>query len=140
MTWALFLADFVVAVHLAYLIFVLLGGFLGLRDVRWIGPHLLVCLWGVVGTWSAAICPLTVLEKWFIRLGGAIPYDGPFISHYLTGQLYPADAQAEVWLTTALVVLTSYVVVGYHLHTHRPHGGRHTHRAHGDRHRHLAHV
>ena len=120
MTTALFLADVVVVVHLAFLGYVLLGGFLGLRDVRWLVPHLVALAWGVIGVESTKVCPLTSLEKWFIELSGGIPYDGPFISHYLTGHLYPVGAQDEVWLLCATVVLTSYVVVLVHHHRHHP--------------------
>ena len=127
MTTALFLADVVVALHVAFLGYVLLGGFLGLRDVRWLVPHLLAVGWGVIGVESTRVCPLTGLEKRFIELGGGIPYDGPFISHYLAGHLYPADAQDQVWLLCAMVVLTSYVVVLVHHNRH--------HRAHHDGHR-----
>jgi hypothetical protein len=124
-TTALFFADVVVAVHLAFLGFVLLGGFLGLRDVRWLVPHLLAVAWGVIGVESTKVCPLTILEKWFIEQSGAIPYDGPFISHYLTGHLYPAGAQDEVWLLCATVVLASYVVVLIHHRHHPTHHGDH---------------
>jgi hypothetical protein len=130
MTTAMFFADLVVAVHLAFLGYVLLGGFLGLRDVRWLLPHLLAVAWGVVGVESAHGCPLTSLEKWFIEQSGGVPYDGPFISHYLTGHLYPADAQDQVWLLCATIVLTSYVVVLVHHNRRRL--------AHHDDHRHAS--
>jgi hypothetical protein len=115
------LADLVVVVHVAYLGFVVLGGFLGLRDGRWLVPHLLTVAWGVVGTMTRLPCPLTSLEKWLDSLAGGSTYDGPFISHYLAGTLYPADAQALVWQATAAVVAASYVVVG--VHHHRAHAG-----------------
>lgn len=115
------LADLVVVVHVAYLGFVVLGGFLGLRDARWLLPHLATVVWGVVGTMTHLPCPLTSLEKWLDSLAGASSYDGPFITHYLVGTLYPADAQSLVWQATAAVVAASYVVVG--LHRHRAHAG-----------------
>ena len=130
MTTALFLADVVVVVHLAFLGYVLLGGFLGLRDVRWLVPHLLALAWGVIGVESTKVCPLTILEKWFIEQSGATPYDGPFISHYLTGHLYPAGAQDQVWLLCATIVLASYVVVLVHHHRQQV-----RHPAHHDDHR-----
>ena len=49
---AALLADLVVVLHVAYLGYVVLGGFLGLCDVRWLLPHLVTVVWGVlqVGT------------------------------------------------------------------------------------------
>jgi hypothetical protein len=121
-----FLATVVVGIHLLYLVFVVAGGFLALRDIRWLGPHVASVVWGVVGTLTAAPCPITALEKWLITLSGGTPYNGPFISHYLVGTLYPLEAQWLVWQLTALVVLTSYgVVARHHLRAHlfpgRPH-------------------
>jgi hypothetical protein len=115
------LADLVVVLHVTYLGFVVLGGFLGLRDGRWLLPHLVSVTWGVVGTMTHLPCPLTSLEKWLDSLAGASSYDGPFITHYLAGTLYPADAQSLVWQATAAVVAASYVVVG--VHHHRTHAG-----------------
>lgn len=116
MRMAAVLADVVVVVHLAYLGYVVLGGFLGLRDVRWLWPHLAASAWGLIGTMTRLPCPLTSLEKWLDTTAGTAPYDGPFISHYLVGTLYPADAQALVWQVTAAVVAASYVVTLAHLH------------------------
>lgn len=113
---AALLADLVVVLHVAYLGYVVLGGFLGLRDVRWLLPHLVTVVWGVVGTMTRLPCPLTELEKWLNTVAGASTYDGPFIAHYLAGTLYPADAQTLVWQATAAVVAGSYLVVmGHHL-------------------------
>jgi hypothetical protein len=104
------LADLVVVVHLAYLGYVVLGGYLGLRDVRWLIPHLAASAWGVIGTITRLPCPLTGLEKSLDTLAGASTYDGPFIAHYLAGTLYPANTQPLVWQATAAVVAASYVV------------------------------
>lgn len=113
---AALLASLVVVGHLAYLAFVLLGGFLGLRDVRWLLPHAVSVVWGVVGTLTRLPCPLTTLEKWLDTTAGVSTYDGPFITHYLAGTLYPADAQPLVWQASAAVVAASYVTVLVHRH------------------------
>lgn len=112
------LADLVVAVHVAYLCYVVLGGFLGLRDVRWLLPHLVAVGWGVLGTATRLPCPLTQVEKWLDTSAGAATYDGPFIAHYLAGTLYPVEAQPLVWQATAAVVVASYVVVHVRHHHH----------------------
>lgn len=119
------LADLVVVAHLAYLGYVVLGGLLGVSDARWLLPHLVSVTWGVLGTMTRLPCPLTQLEKWLDATAGASTYDGPFITHYLAGTLYPADAQPLVWQATAAVVAASYVVVLVHHHRDRvEHAGR----------------
>ena len=119
------LADLVVVAHLAYLGYVVLGGLLGVSDARWLLPHLVSVTWGVLGTMTRLPCPLTQLEKWLDTTAGASTYDGPFITHYLAGTLYPADAQPLVWQATAAVVAASYVVVLVHHHRDRvEHAGR----------------
>lgn len=105
------LADLVVVVHLAYLGYVVLGGLLGLRDVRWLVPHLASVAWGVAGTATRLPCPLTALEKKLDTAAGVSTYDGPFIAQYLAGTLYPVQVQPLVWQAAATVVAGSYLVV-----------------------------
>ena len=121
---AALLADVVVVVHLAYLGYVLLGGLLALRDLRWLAPHLVSVVWGVLGTVTRLPCPLTSLEKWLDSGAGTSTYDGPFITHYLAGTLYPADAQPLVWQLSAAVVAATYVAVIAHHHRHGSPAGR----------------
>lgn len=104
-------AQVVVVLHLAYLVYVVLGGFLGLRSLIWLWPHMITVAWGVFGLFASVECPLTDLEKWLLTLGGVEPYDGPFIDHYLTGVVYPTAWEDLVMSLGAVVVLTSYVVV-----------------------------
>jgi hypothetical protein len=114
-------AQVVVVLHLAYLLYVLLGGFLGLRGLGWLWPHVITAVWGTVGVLTAAPCPLTVLEKYLRAEAGQETYVGPFIDHYLAGTLYPAAWQDWVWMLCALTVLTSYAVsVGRHVSRQAP--------------------
>jgi len=57
------LADLVVLVHFAFLLFVVLGGPLVLRwpGVAWV--HVPAALWGILIEFSGWICPLTPLEN-----------------------------------------------------------------------------
>lgn len=105
----LLLAGVVVVLHLAFLGYLVLGGLLGLRDRRWLWPHAATVAWGLSSILLHVPCPLTSLEKWLVETGGGTPYDGPFITHYLTGTLYPPSAGQVVLLLVALVVLGSYV-------------------------------
>jgi hypothetical protein len=84
------LTDLTVAVHFAFLIFVVAGGFLARRH-RWlVVPHLLAAAWGVyVEATPGLICPLTPLENAFALRAGEAGYDGGFIEHYLVPIIYP---------------------------------------------------
>jgi hypothetical protein len=115
------LAAVVAALHGAALVYIVLGGFLGLRDVRWLLPHLATVAWVVVGGALLAVCPLTSLEKWLIVQGGGTPYDGNFIGHYVVGTFYPTSLAETVRFLSLVVVLASWaMVVHRHAAARRP--------------------
>lgn len=108
---AALLAAGVVVLHLAYLIYAAVGGFLGLRRRAWLWPHLASTAWSVVVTTTPVGCPLTAAEKWLLERAGRSPYEGSFTAHYLRDVLYPAQYEVAVWLTMMGLALTSYVLV-----------------------------
>ncbi|MCX5884736.1 MAG: DUF2784 domain-containing protein [Proteobacteria bacterium] len=88
MAYRLF-TDIVVIVHLGFVLFVVLGGFLALRW-RWvIWLHLPAAIWGILIEFAGWTCPLTPLENYLQRQGGEMGYRGGFIEHYLVSVLYP---------------------------------------------------
>ena len=100
------LADLVVAVHLAFVGFVVLGGLAVWRWPRLVWLHLPAVVWGVGIELSGAICPLTPWENWLRHQAGDGGYQGDFVERYLLPLLYP------VGLTrTDQVVLGCLVVV-----------------------------
>jgi hypothetical protein len=109
------LADLVVFVHLAFVVFVLLGGLLALRWPRAAWVHLPAAAWGVWVEAAGWVCPLTPLENWLRRRAGGDAYATGFVEHYLAPILYPAWLTREIqWLLGALVVAINaavYVVV-----------------------------
>ena len=84
------LADLVLLLHLAFVLFVILGGLLVLRRpvIAWL--HLPCAAWGVLIEFAGWICPLTPLEVSLRMRGGEAGYAGGFIAHYVTAALYPA--------------------------------------------------
>ena len=84
------LADAVVLLHLAFVLFVLLGGLLVLRWPRLAWVHLPVVAWGAGIAFLGAICPLTPLENHWRRLAGEEGYAGGFVEHYVIALLYPS--------------------------------------------------
>jgi len=84
------LADAVLLAHLAFILFVVLGGLLVLRRPRAAWLHLPAACWGVLIEYAGWICPLTPLENALRERGGLAGYPGGFIEHYLTALIYPA--------------------------------------------------
>jgi hypothetical protein len=82
-------ADLVLIIHLAFVIFVVLGGLLVLRWRALMWLHVPVVLWGVAIELIGFVCPLTPLEVWLREQGGEAGYEGGFIAHYITALLYP---------------------------------------------------
>ena len=83
------LADALLVVHAAFVVFVVLGGGLVYLRPRAAWLHLPAVVWGVGIEWSGAICPLTPLEQWLRVQAGAGGYEGTFIEHYVWPLLYP---------------------------------------------------
>jgi hypothetical protein len=105
------LADLVLVLHLAFIVFVVAGGLLALRWRRAPFVHLPAALWGVFVEVSGGACPLTPLENALRRAAGASGYSGGFIEHYLVPTIYPATLSQPVQLLLAgLVVLTNALV------------------------------
>lgn len=97
--------------HLAYLVYAAVGGFLALRNLKWLWPHLISTTWSVIVTLTALSCPLTALEKWLISLAGRTPYEGSFTEHYLRDVLYPVEYEISIWLGMIGLACLSYVIV-----------------------------
>jgi hypothetical protein len=83
------LADVVVVVHGAFVVFVIVGAFLALRW-RWlVWLHVPAAIWGVLIEYAGWICPLTPLENALRARAGESGYTGDFIEHYVLRALYP---------------------------------------------------
>ena len=105
------LADLVLIVHLAFVIFVLCGGLLVLRW-RWVAwLHLPAAVWGAVVEFTGWICPLTPLENWLRTQGGKASCRSDLIAQYLLPMLYPEGLThpVQLLLGTGVVVLNAAV-------------------------------
>ncbi len=83
------LADAVVVIHLGFVVFVVLGGFLLRRWPNLVYAHAPAAIWGVLIEFAGWLCPLTPLENALRARGGHAGYEGGFIDHYLIPILYP---------------------------------------------------
>jgi len=109
------LADLLVVFHLAFLLFVSIGGVLVLWRRRVALLHVPAVIWGVFIELSGGVCPLTPMEVRFRALGGEAGYSGSFMDRYVVPILYPPgltrEAQIVLGLLVAAVNLGIYVVV-----------------------------
>lgn len=108
LTWpstALLLADAVLLLHLAFVLFVLFGGLLAFRWRTILRVHLPAVVWGAFVEFSGWICPLTPLENWLRAQGGEDGYQSDFVAHYVLPLLYPAGLTQEIQLILGAVVL-----------------------------------
>ena len=99
------LADFVVLVHMAFVLFAALGGVLVFkwRRVAWF--HIPAALWGALIEFVGWVCPLTPLENWLRRRGGEAGYQTGFIERYLLPLIYPAPVSRSLHIALGLLVL-----------------------------------
>jgi hypothetical protein len=105
------LADTVLVLHLAFVLFAVGGGLLVLyrRSVAWL--HVPAAAWAGLISLAGWICPLTPLENHLRHLGGQAGYAGGFIEHYLLSVLYPEGLTRGVQVALGAAVLVLNLVV-----------------------------
>jgi Protein of Unknown function (DUF2784) len=111
------LADAVLALHLAIVVFVVAGLVLivggNLRRWRWVnawwfrGLHLGAIGMVVAEAWWGVTCPLTTLEMWLRQQARAGTYSGSFIEHWVSRLLY---YDAPPWVFTVAYTLFGLLV------------------------------
>jgi lincosamide nucleotidyltransferase A/C/D/E len=109
------LADTTVLLHLAFVLFVVLGGLLVARwpSVAWV--HLPAAAWGAWVELAGWVCPLTPVENWLLAQAAEPVYTSSFIEHHLLPVLYPSSLSRELqWAFGGFVLLLNagvYAVV-----------------------------
>ncbi|MEY3472333.1 MAG: hypothetical protein RLY63_1008 [Chloroflexota bacterium] len=108
------LADSVLLLHLAVVVFVVVGlGFIVLGNVmrwnaanaplfRWVNLFAIMVV--VVQSWLGVECPLTTFENWLRSRAGRSVYEVGFVKHWVSAVLY---YQAPAW-----VFATAYTLFG----------------------------
>ncbi len=106
-------ADAVVLLHVAFIVFVVLGGLLALRH-PWVAIlHLPTAAWAVLIESFGWICPLTPLEVELRVAGGEAGYHGGFVDRYIVPLVYPATLTRPVqWALAAFVFLVNVAIYG----------------------------
>ena len=106
-------ADLVLVVHLAFVLFVALGGLIVLKWPRVAWVHLPAAAWGISIEFAGWICPLTPLENRLRELAGEPTYRGDFIGRYLMPLIYPEGLTREVQVALGLTALLGNAGIYY---------------------------
>lgn len=99
------LADSVLILHLAFILFVVAGGLLAFRWPRIAWLHIPAVAWGALVELMAWPCPLTPLENHLRTLAGDVPYEGDFVARYLLPIIYPEQLTAEIQMQIGIGVI-----------------------------------
>lgn len=104
-------ADCVLLLHLAFILFALLGAAMAARW-RWIPlVHLPAAAWGFFVELTGRSCPLTDLENHLRIKAGLSGYSDSFIEHYLLAIIYPAGLTREIQFALAAVVIVVNIAI-----------------------------
>jgi len=103
-------ADAVLLLHLAFILFVVLGGWIVFRRPKLIWLHLPAAAWGAFIEFSGIVCPLTPLENQLRIASGSAGYSGGFIERYLIPVVYPAGLNRSAQVALGVGVLLINVV------------------------------
>jgi len=108
------LAEIVLTLHFCFVIFVVFGGLLVLRNhsIAWL--HLPAVAWGILIEWFWWACPLTTLENQLRQLGGEAGYTTVFIDHYVSLILY-APLSPQIRLTFGLLLLNFNLIIYWYI-------------------------
>jgi hypothetical protein len=98
-------ADLLVVAHFAFIVFVVVGGFLVLKWPRVALLHVPCVLWGVLLELGGWMCPLTPLEGRFREAAGQAGYTGGFIDHYVMPLVYPEGLTRRMQIAIGVAVL-----------------------------------
>ncbi len=105
------LADVLVAVHFAFIAFVVAGGALAFWHRAWAVLHLPAVAWGAWTEFTGTICPLTPWENTLRASAGAAGYTGGFVEHYLVPLIYPEALTARTQMALGALVVAINAVV-----------------------------
>lgn len=99
-------ANLLVILHLGFVCFLILGGFLVLKWKRTLYLHIPAAVWGALIEFQGWMCPLTSLEQQLRKMGYQSGYSGGFIEHYILPLLYPSFLTSDIQ-----VVLGTFVII-----------------------------
>jgi hypothetical protein len=107
-------ANAVLLIHLAFILFALLGAAIVVLRHWVLIVHLPVAAWGFFIELTGRICPLTYLENYLRLKAGQSGYTESFIEHYLLAIIYPAGLTSGIqFVLAAVVVVINAAIYGW---------------------------
>lgn len=111
-------ADLVVLIHFAFILFVVIGGFLVIKWYKVSFFHIPAVVWGVLIEFTGGICPLTPLENKFRLIGGEAGFSGGFIDKYIVSLIYPDELTHGIQVMLGcIVIIINVSIYGYLLYS-----------------------
>jgi hypothetical protein len=112
--WYKLAADSLVVIHLAFILFVALGGLAVIRWKRLAWLHIPAAAWGVLIEFYGWICPLTPLENRLRLTAVDRGYPGGFIDHYLIPLIYPSGlTRNDQLILGSLIVVINLLIYAF---------------------------
>lgn len=99
------LANFILWLHVLFVVVAVFGAFGILISSRWVWIHIPVVIWSAVVNIAGWTCPLTPMEKRLRVAGGGEKYEGGFLNHYLGPLLSSAGSPRRLEITIGVAVL-----------------------------------
>ncbi len=106
------LAVGVLAVHLAWIVWVILGWTLTRRRRALAWLHVGSLAYSIFIEIVPLPCPLTLAEAYFERRAGITPYHQPFLVHYMEAVIYP-DISPAALTVGAVAVCTAILAIHF---------------------------
>jgi hypothetical protein len=99
------LADLIVALHLTFVVFSVIGGLCVFkwRRIAWV--HVPAVTWAVINEFTGWVCPLTPVEDWLRAKGGATEYKSGLVEHYILPLIYPSALTRRLQIFLGIIVL-----------------------------------
>jgi hypothetical protein len=103
-------APFALVVHMMFVGFTVIGGFLAWLAPWLLVPHLAAAAWGGRMALSRAVCPLSRLENWGRALAGRPALDERgFVAHYFEDRVYPTRWARRIEVLVGSIVVSSWI-------------------------------
>lgn len=104
-------ADFLVLLHLAFILFVVAGGFSVLKWPWMAWLHIPAASWGALIELRDWVCPLTPWENSLRRLAGEEGYAEGFFEHYILQLIYPPGLTRDIQVGLGIAVISINVLI-----------------------------
>ena len=103
-------AIVVLALHLAFILWVIFGTLLTRRRPVLAWFHLASLVWALLVEVLPWTCPLTLGENWLEGCAGVVPYTGEFVLHYLNVLVYPNIPPLLLTVAAVMVIAVNVVI------------------------------